>query len=162
VNKITPDIIRSWKVAGRKISALTAYDFPTAKLLDESGIDLVLVGDSLGMTVLGYPDTTHVQIEDVIYHTRAVARGISSALLAADLPIYSCDTAGLAVQNAGRLISAGAQAVKLEGCQAWAKQIHAITAAGIPFLGTSGCCPSMSSKKGDTAEKAGPGRSVIS
>ena len=141
MKKITPDIIRSWKESGRKISALTAYDFPTAKLLDESGIDLVLVGDSLGMTVLGYPDTTHVQIEDVIYHTRAVARGISSALLAADLPIYSYDTAGLSVQNAGRLISAGAQAVKLEGGQAWAKQIQAITAAGIPFLGHIGMLP---------------------
>jgi 3-methyl-2-oxobutanoate hydroxymethyltransferase len=159
VNKITPDIIRKWKEAGRKISALTAYDFPTAKLLDESGIDLVLVGDSLGMTVLGCPDTTHVQIEDVIYHTRAVARGISSALLAADLPIYSYDTAGLAVQNAGRLISAGAQAVKLEGGQAWAKQIRAITSAGIPFLGHIGMLPQHVleeggyRRKGRTAEE---------
>lgn len=159
MNKITPEIIRKWKEAGRKISALTAYDFPTAKLLDESGIDLVLVGDSLGMTVLGCPDTTHVQIEDVIYHTRAVARGISSALLAADLPIYSYDTAGLAVQNAGRLISAGAQAVKLEGGQAWAKQIRAITAAGIPFLGHIGMLPQHVleeggyRRKGRTAEE---------
>ena len=159
MKKITPDIIRSWKESGRKISALTAYDFPTAKLLDESGIDLVLVGDSLGMTVLGCPDTTHVQIEDVIYHTRAVARGISSALLAADLPIYSYDTAGLAVQNAGRLISAGAQAVKLEGGQACAKQIQAITAAGIPFLGHIGMLPQHVleeggyRRKGRTAEE---------
>ena len=74
-------MIRSWKGTRRRISALTAYDFPTARLLDEAGIDLLLVGDSLGMTVLGHPDTTHVQIQDVIHHTRAVARGVSSALL---------------------------------------------------------------------------------
>ena len=78
VNKITPDTIRSWKGTRRRISALTAYDFPTARLLDEAGIDLLLVGDSLGMTVLGHPNTTHVQIQDVIHHTRAVARGVSS------------------------------------------------------------------------------------
>jgi 3-methyl-2-oxobutanoate hydroxymethyltransferase len=141
VNKITPDAIRSWKKARRKISALTAYDFPTAKLLDESGIDLVLVGDSLGMTVLGYPDTTHVKIEDVIYHTHAVSRGISSALVVADLPIHSYRTPELAVQSAGRLISAGADAVKLEGGQACALQIQAITGAGIPFLGHIGMLP---------------------
>src|SRR5438132_6961612 len=115
VDKITPDTIRSFKATGRRISALTAYDYPTAKILDEAGIDLVLVGDSLGMTVLGYPDTTHVQMEDMIHHTRAVARGISSALLATDLPIRGYDTPELAVRNSARLVEAGAQAVKLEG-----------------------------------------------
>ncbi len=141
MNKITPNAVRDWKKAGRKISALTAYDFPTAKLLDESGIDLVLVGDSLGMTILGYPDTTQVQMEDVIYHTRAVARGISSALLVADLPIHSYSTPDLAVVNSRRLISAGAEAVKLEGGVACEEQIKAITGAGIPFLGHIGMLP---------------------
>ena len=87
-------MVRSWKGTQRRISALTAYDFPTAKLLDEAGIDLLLVGDSLGMTILGYPDTTQVQIADVVHHTRAVARGVSSALIVADLPIHSYDRPG--------------------------------------------------------------------
>jgi len=112
VNKITPDTIRSWKGTGRRISALTAYDFATARILDEAGLDLLLVGDSLGMTILGYSDTTHVQIDDVLHHTRAVARGASAALIAADLPIHTYDSPELAVQSAGRLIDAGAHAVK--------------------------------------------------
>ena len=87
MKKITPDTIRNWKGTRRRISALTAYDFPTARLLDEAGIDLLLVGDSLGMTVLGYPDTTHVQIQEVIHHTRAVVRGVSAALVVADLGV---------------------------------------------------------------------------
>ena len=77
--KITPETIRAMKPRGQKIAALTAYDFPMTRLLDEVGVPLILVGDSLGMTVLGYPDTTHVQLEDMVYHTRAVARGTTSA-----------------------------------------------------------------------------------
>jgi len=121
--------------------ALTAYDYPTARILDEAGIDLLLVGDSLGMTVLGYPDTTHVQLEEVIHHTRAVARGTSAALLVADLPIHSYDDADQAVASSKRLIEAGAHAVKLEGGQACSAQIQAITAAGIPFVGHIGMLP---------------------
>jgi 3-methyl-2-oxobutanoate hydroxymethyltransferase len=141
VNKITPETIRTSKGSQRPITALTAYDYPTAKLLDEAGIDLLLVGDSLGMVVLGYPDTTYVRLEEVIHHTRAVARGTTSALLVADLPIHSYDNAELAVTNSKRLIEAGAQAVKLEGGQARSAQIGAITAAGIPFLGHIGMLP---------------------
>jgi 3-methyl-2-oxobutanoate hydroxymethyltransferase len=140
VNKISPETIRGWKGI-RRISALTAYDFPTARILDEAGIDLILVGDSLGMTVLGYPDTTHVKIEEIIHHTRAVARGVSSALIVADLPIHSYDSADLAVQSSRRLIDAGAHAVKLEGGQACGAQIRAITDAGIPFVGHIGMLP---------------------
>jgi 3-methyl-2-oxobutanoate hydroxymethyltransferase len=140
VNKISPQTIRGWKGI-RRISALTAYDFPTARILDEAGIDLILVGDSLGMTVLGYPDTTHVKIEEIIHHTRAVARGVSSALIVADLPIHSYDSPDLAVQSSRRLIDAGAQAVKLEGGQACGAQIRAITDAGIPFVGHIGMLP---------------------
>jgi 3-methyl-2-oxobutanoate hydroxymethyltransferase len=141
VNKITPDIIRSWKGTRRRITALTAYDFPTARLLDEAGIDLLLVGDSLGMTVLGYPDTTQVQMQDIIHHTRGAARGVSWALLAADLPIHSYDRPDLAVKNSRSLIDAGAHAVKLEGGQACSSQIRAITQAGIPFVGHIGMLP---------------------
>jgi 3-methyl-2-oxobutanoate hydroxymethyltransferase len=141
VNKITPDTIRSWKGTGRRISALTAYDFATARILDEAGLDLLLVGDSLGMTILGYSDTTHVQIDDVLHHTRAVARGASAALIAADLTIHTYDSPELAVQSAGRLIDAGAHAVKLEGGQACAAQIRAITNAKIPFIGHIGMLP---------------------
>ncbi len=141
VNKITPDTIRSWKGSDRQISALTAYDFATARILDEAGIDLLLVGDSLGMTMLGYPDTTHVQIQDVIHHMRAVARGVSSALLVADLPIHSYDSPALALQSSRDLIEAGAQAVKLEGGQDCSLQIRAITDAGIPFVGHIGMLP---------------------
>jgi 3-methyl-2-oxobutanoate hydroxymethyltransferase len=141
VNKITPDTIRSSKKTHRGIAALTAYDYPTARILDEAGIDLLLVGDSLGMTVLGYPDTTHVQLEEVIHHTRAVARGTSSALLVADLPIHSYENADLAVTSSKRLIDAGAHAVKLEGGRACAEQIRAITTAGIPLVGHIGMLP---------------------
>jgi 3-methyl-2-oxobutanoate hydroxymethyltransferase len=159
VNKITPDTIRSSKRTHQAIAALTAYDYPTAKLLDEAGIDLLLVGDSLGMTVLGYPDTTHVRLEEVIHHTRAVARGTSSALLVADLPIHSYDNVDLAVASSKRLIDAGAHAVKLEGGQACSAQIRAITAAGIPFVGHIGMLPQHVleeggySIKGRTAEQ---------
>ena len=93
------------------------------------------------MVVLGYPDTTHVQLEEVIHHTRAVARGTSSALLVADLPIHSFDNADLAVASSKRLIAAGAHAVKLEGGQTCSAQMQAITAAGIPLVGHIGMLP---------------------
>src|SRR5215472_17428428 len=141
INRVTSEAIRNRKNTGDRIAALTAYDYPTAKILDEAGIDLLLVGDSLGMTVLGYPDTTHVQLEEVIHHTRAVARGTSAALLVADLPIHSYDDADQAVASSKRLIEAGAHAVKLEGGQACSAQIRAITAAGIPFVGHIGMLP---------------------
>jgi 3-methyl-2-oxobutanoate hydroxymethyltransferase len=141
INRVTSETIRKRKNSRDRIVALTAYDYPTAKILDETGIDLILVGDSLGMTVLGYPDTTHVQLEDMVYHTRAVARGTSSALLASDLPIRSYSTAEQAVASARTLVSAGANAVKLEGGQACYQQIRAITDAGIPFIGHIGMLP---------------------
>jgi 3-methyl-2-oxobutanoate hydroxymethyltransferase len=159
VSKTTPDKIRSWKGTRRRISALTAYDYPTARLLDEAGIDVLLVGDSLGMTVLGYPDTTHVQLHEMVHHTRAVARGVLSALLVADLPIHSYDNPKLAVQSSMRLIDAGAHAVKLEGGQACSAAIRAITDAGIPFVGHIGMLPQHVIEeggyrmKGQTAEE---------
>src|SRR4030088_232680 len=121
---------REMKKRGEKVTALTAYDYPTARLLDESGIDVILVGDSLGMVVLGYEDTTSVTVDEMLHHTRAVARGVTRALLVADMPIYTYDTPEQAVATAKRLVEAGAQAVKLEGGVSHVAQIEAITQTG--------------------------------
>jgi len=139
-SKITTESIRGFK--GREpIAALTAYDFPTARLLDEAGIPLLLVGDSVGMVVLGYPDTTHVTLAEMEHHVRAVARAKPSALLVADLPYRSYETPAMAVANALKLQAAGAEAVKAEGGRAILEQVEAIIAAGIPFLGHIGMLP---------------------
>src|SRR3954447_18555799 len=124
-----------------KIAVLTAYDYPTARLLDDAGLDILLVGDSLGMVVLGYEDTTSVTMEEMIHHTRAVRRGTQRALVVSDLPIASYDTPEAALANARRLVAAGADAVKLEGGVAVEPQITAITTAGIPFMGHIGMSP---------------------
>jgi 3-methyl-2-oxobutanoate hydroxymethyltransferase len=139
--KITPGEIIAMKVRGEKIAALTAYDFPMARLLDQAGIPLILVGDSLGMVVLGYEDTTAVTMEDVEHHTRAAARAKPTALLASDLPYRSYETVGDAVKNAKRLVAAGAEAVKAEGGRAILEQVKAIVDADIPFLGHLGMLP---------------------
>ena len=123
------------------IAALTAYDFPMAKLLDAGGVPLLLVGDSLGMVVLGYPDTTHVALEEMEHHVRAVARARPRGLVAADLPFETYETPAQAVESAKRLVAAGAEAVKAEGGRAILPQIEAIRAAGIPFLGHLGMLP---------------------
>jgi 3-methyl-2-oxobutanoate hydroxymethyltransferase len=132
---------REMKKRGEKITALTAYDYPTARLLDESGIDIILVGDSLGMVVLGYEDTTRVTLEEMLHHTRAVARGVKRALLVADMPIHTYDTPKQTVATAKQFVEAGAQAVKLEGGASHVAQIEAITGAGIPFMAHLGMLP---------------------
>src|SRR5437667_5611630 len=139
--KVTPQSLRAMKARGEKIAALTAYDFPMARLLDEAGIPLILVGDSLGMVVLGYPDTTHVTMEEMEHHVRAAARAQPRALLVADMPYRSCQTVQSAVINAHRLVAAGAEAVKAEGGREILEQIRAITTAGIPFMGHLGMLP---------------------
>ncbi|MCX8109442.1 MAG: 3-methyl-2-oxobutanoate hydroxymethyltransferase [Verrucomicrobiae bacterium] len=140
MTKLTPESIRQMKGRAR-IAALTAYDYPTARLLSEAGIHLILVGDSVGMMVLGYPDTTSVTMSDMEHHVRAVARAKPESVVAADLPTGSYDTPDLAVENAKRLIAAGAEAVKAEGGRAIADQVKAIRMAGIPFLGHIGMLP---------------------
>ena len=136
----TPQTILQRK--GREpIAALTAYDFPMAKLLDAAGVPLLLVGDSLGMVVLGYPDTTHVTLDEMAHHVRAVARAKPRGLIAADLPFETYETPQQAVESSKRLVAAGAEAVKAEGGQAILPQIEAIRAAGIPFLGHLGMLP---------------------
>ena len=129
------------KRRGEKIAMLTAYDYPTARLLDESGVDVLLVGDSLGMVVLGYPDTTLVTMDEMLHHTRAVARAQTKAPVLADLPIGTCDTPESALANGLRLMEAGASAVKLEGGASHAPQIAALTAAGIPAMAHIGMMP---------------------
>ncbi len=135
------DDFRARKRRGERITALTAYDYPTARLLDESGIDIILVGDSLGMVVLGYPDTTEVKFEEMLHHTRAAARGVKRALLVADLSIGTYDTPEAAVANARRLVEAGAQAVKLEGGASHVAQIEAIVRENIPLMAHIGMLP---------------------
>lgn len=124
-----------------RIAALTAYDFPMGRLLDEAGVPLILVGDSLGMVVLGYPNTTHVTMAEMEHHTRAVARARPRGLLAADLPYGSLATVESARENALRLAGAGAEAVKAEGGLAVLPQISAILRQGIPVLGHIGMLP---------------------
>src|SRR5690349_24267825 len=104
----TAEIFREMKQRGQCITALTAYDYPTARLLDESGVDVILVGDSVGMVVLGYEDTTPVTLEEILHHTRAVARGTTRALLVADMPIHTYETPDQAVATAKQLGEAGA------------------------------------------------------
>src|ERR1700751_21167 len=139
VNRITPEIVRRAK--GKGVTAVTAYDYPTARLLDEAGVEVLLVGDSLGMVVLGLPDTTGVVLDDILHHVRAVGRGVSRSLVVADLPINTYNRPHEAVANARRLVDAGAHAVKLEGGQSEQEQIRAITESGIAVVGHIGMLP---------------------
>ncbi|EAX46318.1 3-methyl-2-oxobutanoate hydroxymethyltransferase [Thermosinus carboxydivorans Nor1] len=148
--KITVSTFQAMKNARQKIAMLTAYDYSTAKLFDEAGIHGLLVGDSLGMVMLGYENTLPVTMEDMLHHTKAVVRGTSQALVVADMPFlsYHVSTAE-AVANAGRLIKeGGAQAVKLEGGAAIADKVTAIVRAEIPVMGHLGLTPQSVHKFG--------------
>jgi 3-methyl-2-oxobutanoate hydroxymethyltransferase len=146
--KFNADKIRAMKSRGERVAALTAYDFPMTKLLDEAGIPLLLVGDSLGMVVLGYPDTTRVTMADMEHHIRAAARSRPNALLGADMPFKSCETVADALANARRLTDAGAEFVKTEGGREILPQIRAILAAGIPVCGHLGMLPQSVREEG--------------
>src|SRR6266480_2465856 len=139
---------REMKRRGERITALTAYDYPTARLLDESGIDIILAGDSLAMVVLGYQDTTSVTLDDMLHHTRAAARGVKQAVLVADMPIHTYDTPRQTVETAREFVAVGAQAVKLEGGTNHVAQIEAITQAGIPFMAHIGMLPQSVREEG--------------
>ena len=136
------------KKSGRRIASLTAYDYPMAKLLDDVGLDFILVGDSLGMVVLGYPDTTGVRMEDMLHHTRAVARGASKTWIVADLPAGSYPSPEAAVENSARLIEAGADAVKIEGGRECLRTVLAIRAEGLPVVGHLGMLPQRVREEG--------------
>jgi 3-methyl-2-oxobutanoate hydroxymethyltransferase len=129
--------VRKVQGARSKVVMLTAYDYPFAKILDEAGVDIILVGDSLGNVVLGYKNTRPVTMADMVHHTKAAARGVKRALLVADMPFRS-----VSVKNAKRLISAGAAAVKIEGV----KGVRAVVKAGIPVMGHLGYLPQTMGK----------------
>ncbi len=125
----------------RPIAEITAYDYPMARMIDEAGFDLILVGDSLGMVMMGHPDTTSVTMEHMEHHIRIVANGAPNTLIIGDLPINSYDSPEQALSNARRLIAAGADAVKLEGGQSRESAIRAIVEAGIPLQAHIGLLP---------------------
>ena len=141
--KNTVATLQQQKLDGDKITMLTAYDYSTAKLVDECGVNTILVGDSLGMVMLGYEDTISVTMEDMIHHTAAVTRGAKNALVVGDMPFMSYQTSVYdAVVNAGRLMKEGrCQAVKLEGGASVCPQIKAITEASIPVVAHIGLTP---------------------
>ncbi|EMS72840.1 3-methyl-2-oxobutanoate hydroxymethyltransferase [Ruminiclostridium cellobioparum] len=134
---------REAKQENKKLTMLTAYDYSTARLMDEAGINALLVGDSLGMVVLGYKDTLQVTMDDILHHTKAVARGAQNALVVSDMPFMSYQTSVYdAVCNAGRLVKEGhANAVKLEGGSVVCPQIRAIVEASIPVMAHIGLTP---------------------
>ena len=138
-SKKTVESIRNMKSSGQKIVALTAYDYPTAQIMSQSNVDVILVGDTLGVVVLGYESTSEVTVNDIVHHTKAVARGNDSCLIVADLPYGSYSTAKVAVENALLLMSAGANAVKLEGCHP--KTTELLVQCDIPVVGHVGLLP---------------------
>jgi 3-methyl-2-oxobutanoate hydroxymethyltransferase len=140
--KVTVPAIRAMKGASR-IGMLTAYDYPSAKVADAAGADILLVGDSLGMVVLGYPDTLSVTVEDMLHHTRAVVRGAKTSLIVGDMPYLSYHVSvEESVRNAGRFVQAGAHAVKIEGAKpSRIKAIESILDAEIPVMGHIGLTP---------------------
>ncbi|MEM1059787.1 MAG: 3-methyl-2-oxobutanoate hydroxymethyltransferase [Verrucomicrobiota bacterium] len=146
--RITPAWCRQAKTRSERLAWLTAYDYPTARLLDEGGVPVLLVGDSLGMVVLGFPDTTQVTMEHMSHHVAAVAQAQPRALVVADLPYRSYETPEQAVANARRLIEAGADAVKLEGGQLRVPQVEAIRAEGIEVVGHLGMLPQSVKEEG--------------
>jgi len=154
--KITVPAIIEMKKRGEKIAMLTAYDFLFGKILDEAGLDILLVGDSGAMVFSGYDTTLPITLDDIIYHTRAVRRGVQRALLVADMPFLTYQiSAEEAVRNAGRLLKeGGAEAVKLEGGAAMAETIRRIVNAGIPVMGHLGLTPQSVNALGGYALQA--------
>ena len=149
MSKVTARRLLKMKEAGEKITMVTAYDYHGARLADEAGVEAILVGDSLGMVVLGYETTLEVTMEQMLHHTAAVARGSKNALVIADMPFLSYQiTPEEALRNAGRLIQAGAGAVKLEGGREVTVAVKKITEAGIPVMGHLGFTPQSIHKIG--------------
>jgi 3-methyl-2-oxobutanoate hydroxymethyltransferase len=142
VRRLTVSDIARLHADGQRIAMITAYDYPTARLLDEAGLPILLVGDSLGRVILGYENEIPVSMDDMLHHAKAVVRGAKAALIVGDMPFLSYATPDQAVHNAGRFLAeAGVQAVKVEGGRRSAKTIEAITRAGIPVMGHIGLTP---------------------
>lgn len=141
--KITTTALRQMKAKGERIAMITAYDYPTARILDEAGAEILLVGDSLGNVVLGYENTLAVTVEDILHHSKAVVRGARRAMVVADMPFMSYQiSVPEALRNAGRFLQeGGAQGIKLEGGAAVVDRVGAMTSAGIPVMGHLGLTP---------------------
>lgn len=141
MSRVTPLQLAQWKKAGRKIIALTAYDYPMAKALDEAGVDVILVGDSVATTVLGLPDTVAVTMDEMIHHAMAVSRAVARAMVVGDMPFLSYHlSTSRALKNAARFLrQGGCQAVKLEGFRP--AVVEAMVDAGIPVMGHLGLLP---------------------
>ena len=144
-----PTVLELRRKKGERLAMLTAYDYPSAKLVAEAGVDLILVGDSLGMVVLGYDTTNPVTVDDMVHHTRAARRGAPEAFLIADMPFLSYGTAEQALDTAARLMKdAGADSVKLEGGAESVPIVEALQRAGVPVLGHVGLTPQTASALG--------------
>lgn len=143
MDKITTKSIREMKDSGERVTMVAAYDYSTAHMIDEAGVDAVLVGDSLANVVLGYKDTLSVTMDEMIHHTKAVARGTKCALVVGDMPFMSYQASSEdAIRNAGRFIKEGhAQAVKIEGGRGMVKKLEAVIQSGIPVMGHLGLTP---------------------
>lgn len=143
MKKITTAVLKEMKDRREKIVMLTAYDYPTARMVDEAGVDAILVGDSLGNVILGYRDTLAVTMDEIVHHTKAVARGTKHALVIGDMPFLSYQASKEdAIRNAGRIIKEGqAEAVKVEGGRTVIDKVEAIIEAGIPVMGHLGLTP---------------------
>jgi len=159
VRRLTIADVARMHADGERIPILTAYDFPTARILDDAGIPVLLVGDSLGQVLLGYESTVQVTMDEMLHHTRAVARGAKRALVIGDMPFLSYSTPDEAVENAGRFLrEAGAQAVKVEGGVRSARIIEAIARAGIAVMGHIGWTPQSEQALGGRVRVQGKSR----
>lgn len=159
VRRLTISDIGRMYADGERIPMLTAYDFPTAKVLDEAGIPMILVGDSLGQVALGYETTVKVTMAEMLHHTRAVVRGTKRALVIGDMPFLSYATASEATENAGRFLQdGGAQAVKIEGGVRSARIVEALVKSGVPVMGHIGWTPQSQHGMGGKVKVQGKSR----
>ncbi|HEX5591527.1 MAG TPA: 3-methyl-2-oxobutanoate hydroxymethyltransferase [Candidatus Limnocylindrales bacterium] len=159
VRRLTVADIARMHADGERLPMLTAYDHPTARILDEAGIPMLLVGDSLGQVLLGYDSTVRVTMTEMLHHTAAVARGAKRALVIGDMPFLSYSTPDEAVENAGRFLrEAGATAVKIEGGVRSARTVEALTRAGIPVMGHIGWTPQSQHGMGGKVRVQGKSR----
>jgi len=166
-----PTVLQLKRSKGARLAMLTAYDYPSARLVSEAGVDLILVGDSLGMVVLGYDSTVPVTMDDMVHHTKAARRGAPEAFLVADLPFLSYGAPQQALENAARLMKdAGADSVKLEGGEEVVPIVEALVRAGVPVLGHVGLTPQTASALGgyklqgkdiDTARRVSDGAAAL-
>ena len=142
MEKVTIPKLKRMKEEGRKITMVTAYDYPTAFLADQAGVDIILVGDSVGMVMLGYPNTLFVTMREMLHHAKAVVKGVKRSLVVGDMPFMSYNASITdAVKNAGKFLKIGCDAVKLEGGAEMEKTVEAIVNAGIPVMGHIGLTP---------------------